>query len=147
MTMMSPRFTLTGRRRRPLALVAAATVAAAVALAGLRQRQRDHHDGLVELVVIQGGHAGPGLHHHGLDGLHPAAVRAGVREAHPNVKLNIVTYDGDANGSSYLQTKMRLFNRAGTGWPDVVFACVRPTSTWASLSPTYPGPPAQSRPR
>ena len=35
------------------------------------------------------------------------------QKAHPNVKLNIVTYDGDANGSNYLQTKVDLFNRTG----------------------------------
>ena len=28
------------------------------------------------------------------------------QKANPNVKLNIVTYDGDANGSNYLQTKV-----------------------------------------
>ena len=38
------------------------------------------------------------------------------------MKLNIVTYDGDANGSNYLQTKVSLFNRTRKGWPDVVFS-------------------------
>ena len=43
-------------------------------------------------------------------------------KAHPNVKLNIVTYDGDANGSNTLQTKVDLYDRTGSGWPDVVFS-------------------------
>jgi ABC-type glycerol-3-phosphate transport system substrate-binding protein len=55
---------------------------------------------------------------------------------HPNVKLNIVTFDGSADGSTYLQTKVQLFDRTGKGWPDVVFAS--PTDvTWASV-PTTP---------
>jgi ABC-type glycerol-3-phosphate transport system substrate-binding protein len=63
---------------------------------------------------------------------------------HPNVKLNIVTYDGDANGSTYLQTKVQLFDRTGKGWPDVVFAA--PTDvTWASV-PTTPGAQAFAAP-
>ena len=44
------------------------------------------------------------------------------QKAHPNVKLNIVTYDGDANGSNTLQTKVSLYDRTGSGWPDVVFS-------------------------
>ena len=28
------------------------------------------------------------------------------QQQHPEVKMNIVTYDGDANGSNYLQTKV-----------------------------------------
>jgi multiple sugar transport system substrate-binding protein len=35
---------------------------------------------------------------------------------HPNVKLKIVTYPGGG-----LPAKMILFNRVGSGWPDVVF--------------------------
>jgi multiple sugar transport system substrate-binding protein len=38
------------------------------------------------------------------------------QKAHPNIKLNIVTYDGDANGSNTLQTKVDLYNRTGSGW-------------------------------
>jgi ABC-type glycerol-3-phosphate transport system substrate-binding protein len=58
------------------------------------------------------------------------AVQA-YQKANPNVKMNIVTYDGSADGSTYLQTKIQLFDRTGKGWPDVVFAS--PTDvTWAS---------------
>jgi ABC-type glycerol-3-phosphate transport system substrate-binding protein len=50
---------------------------------------------------------------------------------HPAVKMNIVTYDGDANGSNYLQTKVSLFNRTRKGWPDVVFSSQNNEVTWA----------------
>lgn len=66
------------------------------------------------------------------------------QKANPNVKMNIVTYDGDANGSTYLQTKVQLFDRTGSGWPDVVFA--QPTdATWAT-KPTTPGAQAFAAP-
>ena len=62
------------------------------------------------------------------------------QKSHPNVKMNIVTFDGSADGSTYLQTKVQLFDRTGKGWPDVVFAS--PTDvTWAA-QPT--GPSAQA---
>ncbi|MFC4245198.1 ABC transporter substrate-binding protein [Gryllotalpicola reticulitermitis] len=55
------------------------------------------------------------------------------QKENPNVKMNIVTFDGSADGSTYLQTKMQLFDRTGKGWPDVVFAS--PTDvTWASVA-------------
>jgi ABC-type glycerol-3-phosphate transport system substrate-binding protein len=53
------------------------------------------------------------------------------QKAHPNVKLHIVTYDGDANGTNSLQTKVDLFNRTGSGWPDVVFSTQQNETTWA----------------
>jgi ABC-type glycerol-3-phosphate transport system substrate-binding protein len=52
-------------------------------------------------------------------------------KANPNVKLNIVTYDGDANGSNTLQTKVDLFDRTGSGWPDVVFSAENNEVSWA----------------
>ncbi|HEX6469468.1 MAG TPA: extracellular solute-binding protein [Streptosporangiaceae bacterium] len=53
------------------------------------------------------------------------------RQSHPSAKLNIVTYDGDANGSNYLQTKVSLFNRTRKGWPDVVFSTQNNETSWA----------------
>jgi len=53
------------------------------------------------------------------------------QKEHPSVKMNIVTYDGDANGSNYLQTKVGLFNRTGKGWPDVVFSSQNNEASWA----------------
>ena len=49
-------------------------------------------------------------------------------------KIRIVTYDGDANGSNSFRTKMELFNRAGSGWPDVVFTADDNSASWGSLS-------------
>ena len=51
-------------------------------------------------------------------------------KAHPNVKVNIVTYDGDANGSNTLQTKVELYDRTGSGWPDVVFSAENNEASW-----------------
>jgi ABC-type glycerol-3-phosphate transport system substrate-binding protein len=42
--------------------------------------------------------------------------------AHPNVHVNVVTFDGDGNGATTLQTKIQLWNRIGSGWPDVIFS-------------------------
>ena len=36
--------------------------------------------------------------------------------------MDIVTYDGDGNGATTLQTKIQLWNRSGEGWPDVIFS-------------------------
>ncbi|MFB7493631.1 ABC transporter substrate-binding protein [Streptomyces sp. NPDC056161] len=59
------------------------------------------------------------------------------QKSHPDVQMKIVTYDGGADGSTYLQSKVQLFDRTGEGWPDVVFGS--PTDvTWAS-APTKPG--------
>ncbi|MGH3166501.1 MAG: hypothetical protein ACRDN0_11495, partial [Trebonia sp.] len=52
-------------------------------------------------------------------------------KAHPSVKLDIVTYDGDANGSNTLQTKVDLYDRTGSGWPDVVFSAENNEVSWA----------------
>jgi ABC-type glycerol-3-phosphate transport system substrate-binding protein len=66
------------------------------------------------------------------------------QKENPSVKMNIVTYDGSADGSTYLQTKVQLFDRTGSGWPDVVFAS--PTDvTWAS-APTNPSAQAFAAP-
>jgi ABC-type glycerol-3-phosphate transport system substrate-binding protein len=59
------------------------------------------------------------------------------QKSHPDVKMKIVTYDGGADGSTYLKSKVQLFDRTGSGWPDVVFGT--PTDvTWASEA-TKPG--------
>ena len=53
------------------------------------------------------------------------------QKQNPSVKMEIVSYDGDANGSNYLQTKVGLFNRTREGWPDVVFSSQNNETTWA----------------
>ena len=57
-------------------------------------------------------------------------------KAHPGQKIKVVTYDGDANGSNSFRTKMELYNRAGSGWPDVVFTADDNSASWGSLSGT-----------
>ncbi|MGI5240204.1 ABC transporter substrate-binding protein [Dactylosporangium sp. CA-139066] len=56
------------------------------------------------------------------------------KKANPDVKLDVVTYDGSANGSNSFRTKMQLFDRAGSGWPDVVFSSQNNDAAWASQS-------------
>ena len=58
------------------------------------------------------------------------------QKTHPNVKLNIVTYNGDAEGSNYLQTKIELDDRAGSGWPDVVFSEEYNDAAWSTSGST-----------
>ncbi|MFI6350146.1 hypothetical protein [Streptomyces sp. NPDC050560] len=54
------------------------------------------------------------------------------QKAHPGVKVKVVTYSGDANGANDLQTKVRLFDRAGGGWPDVAFSTNYNDAAWAT---------------
>ncbi len=54
------------------------------------------------------------------------------KKANPGVQLEAVTYDGSANGSNSFRTKMQLFDRAGSGWPDVVFSTQNNDAAWAS---------------
>lgn len=54
------------------------------------------------------------------------------KKANPGVKLNVVTYDGSSNGSNSFRTKIQLFDRAGSGWPDVVFSTQNNDAAWAS---------------
>jgi ABC-type glycerol-3-phosphate transport system substrate-binding protein len=64
-----------------------------------------------------------------VDSTRVAAAQA-YQKAHPNVKMDIVTYDGDANGSNTLQTKVSLYDRTGSGWPDVVFSAESNEASW-----------------
>jgi ABC-type glycerol-3-phosphate transport system substrate-binding protein len=52
--------------------------------------------------------------------------------AYPKDKIKVVTYDGAANGSNSFQTKMNLFDKANSGWPDVVFSSQNSDASWAS---------------
>jgi ABC-type glycerol-3-phosphate transport system substrate-binding protein len=56
-------------------------------------------------------------------------------KTHPNVKLKIVTYDGDGNGATTMQTKIQLWNRTGKGWPDVVFSEQANDPVWMGQKP------------
>ncbi|WP_328580524.1 ABC transporter substrate-binding protein [Streptomyces sp. NBC_00370] len=132
----SPRTAL--RRRAERAGAALAALAAAAVLAGCASADP------VKDTGAQPGHADfkPVAQKDGspitvwADSTRLPSVQA-YQKAHPDVKMKIVTYDGGADGSTYLQTKVQLFDRTGNGWPDVVFGT--PTDvTWAS-APTKPG--------
>jgi ABC-type glycerol-3-phosphate transport system substrate-binding protein len=56
-------------------------------------------------------------------------------KTHPQVKLNIVTYDGDGNGATTMQTKIQLWNRTGHGWPDVIFSEQANDPVWMGQKP------------
>jgi ABC-type glycerol-3-phosphate transport system substrate-binding protein len=60
-----------------------------------------------------------------------AAAKA-FQKANPDTKIQVVAYDGSANGSNSFRTKMQLFDRAGSGWPDVVFSTQNNDAAWAS---------------
>src|SRR5450631_199419 len=55
--------------------------------------------------------------------------------AHPNVNITIVTFDGDGNGATGLQTKIQLWNKAGSGWPDVIFSEQVNDPVWMAQQP------------
>lgn len=63
------------------------------------------------------------------------AVKA-FQAANSKVKLNVVTYDGNANGSNTFKTKMQLLDKAGSGWPDVVFTTDNNSAAWGSAQGT-----------
>ena len=56
-------------------------------------------------------------------------------KTHPNVHVNIVTYDGDGNGATTMQTKIQLWNRTGNGWPDVIFSEQANDPVWMAQKP------------
>ncbi|MEN0083217.1 MAG: extracellular solute-binding protein [Leifsonia sp.] len=66
-----------------------------------------------------------------VDSSRAPAVKA-FEKANPNIKVKAVTYDGSANGSNSFKTKMGLYDRAGKGWPDVVFSSQNNDASWAS---------------
>jgi ABC-type glycerol-3-phosphate transport system substrate-binding protein len=56
-------------------------------------------------------------------------------KAHPNVHVHIVTFDGDGNGATTLQTKISLWNRTGSGWPDIIFSEQANDPVWMAQAP------------
>ena len=69
-----------------------------------------------------------------VDAVRLPAAQAYVK-AHPNVHVNVVTFDGDGNGATTLQTKIQLWNRTGNGWPDVVFSEQVNDPVWMAQKP------------
>jgi ABC-type glycerol-3-phosphate transport system substrate-binding protein len=62
-------------------------------------------------------------------------VAQAYAKAHKNVKIKIVTFDGDGNGATTMQTKIQLWNRTGNGWPDVIFSEQVNDPVWMALKP------------
>ena len=62
-------------------------------------------------------------------------VAKAYAKAHPDVNLKIVSFDGDANGATTLQTKTQLWNRSGKGWPDVIFSEQVNDPVWMARKP------------
>ena len=63
------------------------------------------------------------------------AVTDAYIKSHPDVKVKKVIYDGDGNGATGLQTKIQLWNRTGSGWPDVVFSEQANDPVWMGQKP------------
>ncbi|MFB6783750.1 ABC transporter substrate-binding protein [Streptomyces sp. NPDC056352] len=74
-----------------------------------------------------------------VDATRVPAVKA-YQDAHPDVKINMVTYSGDAGGATDLPTKVKLFDRTGSGWPDVVWPGIQDPSWAASGSKPFAAP-------
>ena len=64
-------------------------------------------------------------------------VAQAYAKAHPNVHVHIVTFDGDANGATSLQAKIQLWNRTGSGWPDVIFSEQVNDPVWMAQKPPF----------
>ena len=62
-------------------------------------------------------------------------VAQAYAKAHPNVNTKIVTFDGDGNGATTLQTKIQLWNKTGNGWPDVIFSEQVNDPVWMAQKP------------
>ena len=60
------------------------------------------------------------------------AAADAFKKANPTIPIQVVTYDGSANGSNSFKTKIGLLDRAGSGWPDVVFSTQNNDAAWAS---------------
>jgi len=61
-----------------------------------------------------------------------SAIAEAFKEDHPEIEVNIETYDGNAGGSDSFHTKVSLFDQAGEGWPDVVWSTQVNDASWAA---------------
>jgi multiple sugar transport system substrate-binding protein len=118
------------RRSRAIQLVAAATVAL-FALAGCASTTTSTSSGAFK-EVTQDSKAAITVW---VDSTRLPAAQL-FKKDNPQDKVNIVTYDGGANGSNSFQTKISLFDKAGSGWPDVVFSENMTDVGWASSGKT-----------
>ncbi|MFF7652120.1 ABC transporter substrate-binding protein [Streptomyces sp. NPDC007983] len=113
-----------GRGRTPKGLLAAAGALGLMAVAGCGGGPTGAQDGFRPVKQTDGALTV------WVDSSRLAAAKL-YQKRHPSVKMDIATYDGDANGSNYLRTKVSLFNRTGHGWPDVAFSSQNNETSWA----------------
>ncbi|QEO16170.1 carbohydrate ABC transporter substrate-binding protein [Agromyces intestinalis] len=59
-------------------------------------------------------------------------IAQAFEEDHPDIPIEIETYDGNAGGSDSFRTKIALFDQSGEGWPDVVFSTQTNDTSWAA---------------
>ena len=104
------RHTHTGRRLRAalVALTATGIACGSVAVGAAAAAPRATRSSVAPITVW-------------VDGTRLPMVKA-WEKANPSVKLDVVTFDGGANGSGSIESKVALFNRVGHGWPDIVFS-------------------------
>jgi len=62
-----------------------------------------------------------------------SAVAEAFKADHPEIKVEIQTYDGNAGGTNSFQTKISLADKAGSGWPDVVWSGQVNDASWAAV--------------
>lgn len=105
-----PRHTLTSRGIRTAVAVftAAGMACASVAVGAAAAAPRATHSSAKPISVW-------------VDASRLPYVKA-FEKANPSVKLAVTTFDGGANGSGSIESKVALFNRVGKGWPDIVFS-------------------------
>jgi len=115
----APPTSVTNRLSRPV--LAVVTVTAMVALAACSSGSSKSNATSNDLTVW-------------VDAVRAPAAQAYVA-AHPNMHVNIVTFDGDGNGATTLQTKIQLWNRTGKGWPDVIFSEQANDPVWMAQKP------------
>lgn len=60
------------------------------------------------------------------------AIVEAFQQDHPEITVNLETYDGNAGGSDSFHTKISLFDQAGEGWPDVVWSTQVNDAAWAA---------------
>jgi multiple sugar transport system substrate-binding protein len=61
-----------------------------------------------------------------------SAIAEAFKADHPELTVNIETYDGNSGGTNSFQTKVSLADAAGSGWPDVVWSGQVNDASWAA---------------
>ena len=61
-------------------------------------------------------------------------IAKAFQQDHPDIKVTIQTYDGNSGGTNSFQTKIALADKAGSGWPDVVWSGQVNDASWAAVS-------------